>query len=373
MEYEIDFLPVGDPGEDGKRARSGDAISLRYGNLKGSRDEQRIVVIDGGYKSSGEALVQHIREYYGNPTFIDIVVSTHPHDDHIQGLFPVLESFRVKTLLIHKPWDHANGVDEMLADNRTNVTSMRARLKRSFQDAHDPCQLAISKNTNIVEPFQGVATPNGPLLVLGPESEFYHRCIAAELADQPIEGVRTLLSTFAEGAKRVMRTFSETWNSESLAEPAADAVDPLNHASTVILFDFAPDKVLFTADAGVQALNQAADFAAGRGFDLRQCKYVQIPHHGSKRNVGPKILDRILGARMPTGSATSKYAMLSSATDGEPKHPSARVTNAFLRRGAPGIATQGMFKWFHSAGAPPRPTWVSAQSIPFKTQYQDEE
>jgi hypothetical protein len=45
--YEIDFLPVGDG------ARSGDAIALRYGNLEGTRAEQTVVVIDGGFTDDG--------------------------------------------------------------------------------------------------------------------------------------------------------------------------------------------------------------------------------------------------------------------------------------------------------------------------------
>ena len=49
MGYEIDFLPVGDG------ARSGDAIALRYGNLEGTRAEQTVVVIDGGFTDDGRS------------------------------------------------------------------------------------------------------------------------------------------------------------------------------------------------------------------------------------------------------------------------------------------------------------------------------
>lgn len=56
--YEIDFLPVGDG------ARSGDAIALRYGNLEGTRAEQTVIVIDGGFSDDGEALVELIETHY---------------------------------------------------------------------------------------------------------------------------------------------------------------------------------------------------------------------------------------------------------------------------------------------------------------------
>jgi hypothetical protein len=58
MGYEVDFLALGD-GE-----KSGDAIALCFGNLNGHRSEQTVVVIDGGFKESGDALVEHIKYYY---------------------------------------------------------------------------------------------------------------------------------------------------------------------------------------------------------------------------------------------------------------------------------------------------------------------
>src|SRR5438105_4350699 len=103
MGYEVDFLPVGD-GE-----RSGDAIALRFGNLSGSRLEQTVMVIDGGYVESGEALVEHIKEYYKTDD-VDIVVSTHPDADHAAGLAVVLEQLRVRVLWMHRPWNHTEDI-----------------------------------------------------------------------------------------------------------------------------------------------------------------------------------------------------------------------------------------------------------------------
>ncbi len=57
MGFEIDFLAVG------KEGQSGDAIAFRIGNLLGERKEQFVAVIDGGFKESGEQLVNHIIKY----------------------------------------------------------------------------------------------------------------------------------------------------------------------------------------------------------------------------------------------------------------------------------------------------------------------
>src|SRR5271155_1444483 len=91
---EIDFLQVGD-GE-----RSGDAVALRYGDLPTGFE---VMVIDGGNKASGEALVRHITSEYGTTT-VGHVLNTHPDGDHSSGLTEVLRYLDVKKLWMHRPW-----------------------------------------------------------------------------------------------------------------------------------------------------------------------------------------------------------------------------------------------------------------------------
>jgi len=78
MGYEVDFLPV---GED----KSGDAITLRFGNLHADPPQQFVMVIDGGYAETGETVVEYVRTHY-KTNRIDLVVSTHPDQDHVGGV-----------------------------------------------------------------------------------------------------------------------------------------------------------------------------------------------------------------------------------------------------------------------------------------------
>src|SRR5258708_28213247 len=105
MDYEIDFLAVGD------ESKGGDAIALRYGNLAGPREEQTVIVIDGGYASTGQKMIEHITNRY-NTTHVDIVLSTHPDRDHVTGLETVVEELSVGQMLMHQPWRHSTGLRE---------------------------------------------------------------------------------------------------------------------------------------------------------------------------------------------------------------------------------------------------------------------
>src|SRR5262249_22183261 len=111
MGYEIRFFPVG-TGE-----RSGDAIVARFGNLFGQRNEQTIVVIDGGYADDGKAIVEYIKKTF-NTSYVDLLVSTHPDADHAAGLAVVLEELRVNALWMHLPWNHCDDISKMFKDGR---------------------------------------------------------------------------------------------------------------------------------------------------------------------------------------------------------------------------------------------------------------
>jgi hypothetical protein len=91
-------------------------------------------------------------------------------------------------------------------------------------------------------------------------------------------------------------------------------------------------KVLLTADAGPDALFEAAQYAYNRGW-LSPPDLVQIPHQGSRRNVTPDVLDAWLGeANGGTLQRGSAYVMVGAKKD---EHPRKKVKNAFMRRGYP--------------------------------------
>ena len=93
-------------------------------------------------------------------------------------------------------------------------------------------------------------------------------------------------------------------------------------------------RVLLTADAGVPALERAWDSADQLGLGAAPT-FVQIPHHGSRRNCSSAWLDRLLGG---VGQAQTRTAFVSVVAESD-KHPSGKVVNAHTRRGCAVIPT----------------------------------
>jgi len=94
--------------------------------------------------------------------------------------------------------------------------------------------------------------------------------------------------------------------------------------------------VLLTADAGPEGLAEAADYVEQISL-LIQPTLVQIPHHGSRRNVTPTVLNRWLGP-YPADYQGSAIASVGKNAD---IYPRKKVANAFTRRGYKVYATHG--------------------------------
>jgi beta-lactamase superfamily II metal-dependent hydrolase len=352
--YDVDFLPVGD-GE-----KCGDAIALRFGRLLANPPQQTVVVIDGGFKNSGAALVQHIRQYYKTEN-VDAVISTHADSDHASGLETVLNELKVGCLVMHLPWNHTEDTSHLFEDDRVTDESVTRALRKSLETARNLENLAKQKGIKIVEPFWGVTGFNNVMRVLGPTKEFYKNLLPGfRGTPEPKAGLAYGFKYLVEVAKEAVKTVAENWGYETLDDTGETSAE--NNSSAILLFTIDGNSLLFTSDAGIPALSEAVKRLQAEGFDFSTLRFVQVPHHGSKRNIGPTLLNTLIGPKtsQPT---TIKTAFASVPPDGTPKHPAKKVTNAFLRRGAPVHATAGSNKRYHK-NAPDR-GWSKSIPLPF--------
>ncbi|HVZ67640.1 MAG TPA: MBL fold metallo-hydrolase [Patescibacteria group bacterium] len=337
--FEVDYIHVG------TGSRSGDAIALRFGNLNGPRSEQTVIVIDGGTQESGDTLVQHIKDYY-HTDHVDYVVSTHQDSDHISGLKVVLEELSVDYLLMHIPWEHEDEINSLF-ENSLGVGEFESELQNSLENVRDIEEIAIEKEIAIVEPFEGTKNSEGSIHVLGPSLEFYCSLVpnfrGTPEARNP---VTSALDAILGRASEAISTLRET------LDPSTETLDdngrftPENESSVILLITVGEKKLLFTGDAGITALTKAADYADSVGISLTDLHLFHVPHHGSRQNVGPTILNRI--------KATN--SQISASLQGAPKHPSKRVINALKRRQSAVYVTKGQttcYPW----NAPSRLGW----------------
>jgi len=334
--HEIDFLPVGE-GKD-----SGDAIAIRF--TRPDTGTWAHIIIDAGFQDDGAALAAHVRQYYGTSD-IDLVILTHPDSDHIGGMGEVVRRLRVKELWLHDIGSHggrslpaADAVDELI-------------------------DIATSEGTVVKEAWAGAQLFGGALTVLGPDRAYYETLVAEQVIGE--RAAATLGKAVLEAARGLFDRITDTLLLEVPFSPGE--VNARNNSSIIALLAVDGHRLLFTADAGVPALERAWDVAERMGL-AGAPDFVQVPHHGSRRNASSAWLDRLLGR---TGQPEARTAFISVVADSD-KHPSGKVVNAYKRRGCVVVPTAGSAKC-HYHRTPPRPGWGPAQPLGPMVEEDDED
>lgn len=320
---EIDFLPV--ESETGPGSKSGDAICMRFASPE--YPEPIVIVIDGGYGPVGDNLAHHIRTFYGTET-VDLVVSTHPDADHLNGLIRLVEDMDVRELMLHLPWEHRDDVSEY-----SNIEKIR-----------DLYASAFNKGIPVTEPFEGVTRFGDRFRVLGPTVAYYEELLLEDIGEEQSRSAETSDTV-------VLASIQERAELEAeLTEPLDDfdSVSARNNSSVISFVMESDEYHLFTGDAGITALDYAADAFEATQFFLSSThiEFFQVPHHGSRRNLGPTILDRWF----PHGGSGAT-AFISSALASE-KHPGVAVVDELRERGFQLHATEGKHLLHHHDGKP---------------------
>jgi hypothetical protein len=340
--FEIDFLPVGE------NSCSGDAICVRYGSPETG---YTINIVDGGYASTTESIIGHLKTHYGHPARIDNVVLTHADRDHAAGLIGILEQYQVGALWMNRPWLYAEQTIHNFHGNWT-VPGLVRHLRDEFDKLVELESIAIRKKIPIYEPLQGAQI--GEFVVLAPSRERYVSLIP-DLDKAPVVYKETALDWFVGVAKKAVALVRESWSGETLSDNP-EPTSASNESSVVQAALIDQKLIVLTGDTGPDGLIEAANHLAQ--FGLFQPYFFQVPHHGSRRNVTPTALNRWLGTPLTDSSQSRGVAYCSAAADDE-DHPRKKVVNAFIRRGYPVHTTNGIAKC-HRNNMPSRRGWGSS-------------
>lgn len=330
---EIEFIPIGE------EVNTGDAILIHFTEPATGAD--RVLLIDGGFVDTSESIMSHVRTHYGRAS-IDLIVCTHPDDDHINGLTGVIQNFTVANLLIHDPREHGFSGDEVKA----------AKIK-------DLIDVARGNGVNVItQAFAGQTYYNGAIMMAGPTKAFYVdqlnaqtgvSALAASLFGRTSNAVRGLVAA-------LRRRFDDPGEGTLTDNGGTTA---RNNSSIILDIQVEGYRALMTGDAGVPALEAAADTLDSLGRATRLPDFFDVPHHGSRHNLNTEIASRLLGPIVgDTKARTAFVSVGKKASD----FPRPEVANALKRRGYRVSPTRGQtIRW--SRNAPSRPGWVPLEPL----------
>jgi len=362
--FEIDFLDV-------ESNKSGDAIAMRYR----VGDEQVVHVVDGGFQATGPSLAKHVSDYYGGATHVDRVVVSHPDGDHAGGLRTVLETMSVEELWMLRPWLYADDLIDRF-DGLTSVDHLRARLRGLYPNLAALEDLAIENGVPILEPFQGAKI--GEFTVLAPSKSRYLDLIvdSERTPESSEEAQRGSVSSFGSAVGVAVATAVATatnfvralWGEEVFAVQGTSAENEMSVVQFARICDI---RILLTADAGRQALQEAAQFAPQAGLILPGIDRFQVPHHGSRRNVDSTTLDTWLGPKAASeAESTGTFSAIISSAKADAHHPRKAVVRALIHRGAKVFTTEGVTHCT-SSHSPYRSGWSAATTEPYPSEQEE--
>ncbi len=363
MNFEVDFLPVGE------ESKAGDAIIVKYeGDCPGTFF---LMVIDGGNTQSGQNVIDHIRKHYGQNAIIANAVLTHSDIDHACGFREVIRELDVRTIWMHRPWEFAASLLPYYTDKRLTSEGLAKRLRAEYDVIADIEAIAVKRGIDKKMPFAGESI--GPFTILSP-SEYFYRILIPQFDKGPdpdqtaLEQDGIWIGRSRRQSSKATTWIGETWDSERLRE--GESTSAMNESSVVLFGDFGNSKrVLLTGDAGHWALNHSILTAKSLGLPMRSFAMVQVPHHGSRSNVGPAILNEVIGPIQPRG-ALSRFSAYVSAPNDDETHPRRIVLNAFMRRGGRVFATQGSAKCF-TVGYNFKDGYESVAPLSFESRVED--
>lgn len=325
--------------------------------LKDDHNTNYVLLIDGGNKSEGEKVIDHLEKYILGPKASgkiapDLIVSTHHDKDHIGGLIEVVKYYgsSIGEVWVNNPADHMKSL-------------MYKQLKESFRkrSSDKQFQVILESLTNLddfistVDRFQiprfhalsGRSKHDGIVQVLGPSESFYNSLLPG------MDGLENFVTSEADWAYKSIYG-SSTINESAEKSSPCPIVDEKNQTSatnnsSVILQILAGDekKYLFTGDTGVSAFEDVET-----RYSIENIYWLDVPHHGARRNLSSKLID--------TMSPDVCYV----SAVGNNKHPRRALVNCLNRTGATVYSThKGGNKWHRRGSFPSRADYSSANSI----------
>lgn len=282
------------------------------------------ILIDGGYRKDHEQVVGFLNDRAdetGENTIHHLVCS-HCHDDHAGGLVKLVTD--CPEIPIEVGWVHDTRQQHATLNLQRELLLRALHANRLLESVQASEQTRINllnalenRGVPTYSPFAGDQI--GPLFVLGPSESFF---------DEQFKKLDSGGQVKALNERFEKRYRDQLFGVNQVQLEAADAqkelggepTSPENEVSTVLAAIWDGKVNLFTADAGCEGLSAA--IGNPHQIDTQDLRWMQVPHHGSRRNLNQDLIDHF--------SPTTAFISCS----GTVKHPSKKLVNALKATGA---------------------------------------
>lgn len=285
--------------------KKGDAYVIE---LHDNNGDKFAFVVDGGTAENSTALIDHVKNYHNGK--IGLAICTHPDTDHIGGLISLFEECKVENLFLNDPRDILPE-STLLQRAKNNLSAEDVLVFKSAFERIDELksQAEIQGTKHHPATFSSqeprFSWGGWNVYVLSPSESLFRDIWLSE------DVVRDWFSSDV-----VDNLVASQANTNTLDDPSIDT-KPVNNSSIVLLIEGYGKKYLFTGDAGKRALRDAMQVR-----DISKLTWLDVPHHGSRRNLDTELINYL----------APRVAYVSSP--GSTKHPRKSIIRALQKSGA---------------------------------------
>jgi beta-lactamase superfamily II metal-dependent hydrolase len=319
------------------------------------------ILIDGGSAKSADVVIDFMLR--GKVTEFFAVICTHAHNDHARGLIKIVQDKRIKfQTATFNDIRHYVGADAL---RRASASNEGVR-----EVVETTKELSAALNARQIPIYSGLAGKGvakwPKMTVLGPSLAFYKSALEDfTKIDLPVPFLSSAsvltgnpspllgLSGIRAPNPNLLLPSPPSTNTVDLSALLAGALSrstvkeepktqPFNNTSMILGVEFAGQRLLFTADAGSEALDRVAP-------EWKNLAWMQVPHHGSDGNLSKSNIERFC----------PKFAFISAC--GDSSHPSRAIVNGLIKCGAEVCGTHSAgHLWYYSGTVPARPDYGNA-------------
>lgn len=244
-------------------------------------------------------------------TRLAFIALTHPHADHFRGMYEVLQHF-------------GNQVDNIFSfpidREPKRLTAFATAYAKAYENAENPKDIEIA--TELLSILLHFVQLN--------ERDPRWECPVGDGARMHVPAMPGVDVTLILPDARVKgEFFTAIDRGQSVLKS-----DRNNNLSLAIRFQYGGHQVVLGGDGTNENwmwVRKRTPSQTGKEFGSTRASAVKLPHHGSKLDCGPLVLDYLFGMEDETKSAESKRIAIISA-DGR-SHPAPEVLKDLHRRG----------------------------------------